>query len=131
VTTPQELLDLAHNNLATADRVWVERGLHHNEGEVMTRIAQANAQALLALGVLIHEYLHPQPQAMKTQTPAERQAHLDSLIAEAEQWGMGTSEIREALADELQPREDPASPASPTVSSSATRLISSEPRLLG
>lgn len=105
MTTPQELLEAARSNLATADGLWVERGLHTGEGEVSARIAQANAQALLAIGMLLHERFHPEPQAQTPMTPREQREHLDALISEASTWGMAMSEVRDALADELPPDE--------------------------
>jgi hypothetical protein len=80
MTTPHELLRLAHNDLDEANRLWAGGRADPNTiGEITQRIAMAQAQALLALGELVHEHLHPQP----THPPViDETAQIEALIAE-------------------------------------------------
>lgn len=83
MTTPQELLRLAQDDLAVANRLWAQGTPDPNTMlEITQRIAVCHAQAMLAIGELLHEHFHPQLTAPSVPSAEEEQAQIDALIDE-------------------------------------------------
>jgi len=113
---------MAADNLRAADKEWVDHGVG---SEIQLRIQQANAQALLAIGMLLHEHFHPQPVAHKPLTSAEERAELDALLSNA---NVVTDARPPTLADEgeiYRPRHMTSSTATMVSSDSQMRSRSS------